>query len=113
MAAYKFISVRLGKDSIAEIEKLCTSPTGILDERFCITVRCTQIPDDFDSGDYSFIWLGSDNNKGMQTRWKQGFKAVGVVKQVKRGRKYNDTSETTIEIIYIFSESINNSPLNF
>lgn len=102
MATYKFISVRLGKDSIAEIDKLCAAPSGVLQERFNITVRCTQIPEGFDTGDYAFIWLGSNNNKGMPTKWKQGFKAVGVVKDVQRGKKYNDTSETNIEIVYTF-----------
>lgn len=107
MATYKFISVRLGKDSIAEIDKLCAAPSGVLQERFNITVRCTQIPEGFDTGDYAFIWLGSDNNKGMPTKWKQGFKAVGVVKDVQRGKKYNDTSETNIEIVYTFLDSVN------
>lgn len=107
MATYKFISVRLGKDSIAEIDKLCAAPSGVLQERFNITVRCTQIPEGFDTGDYAFIWLGSNNNKGMPTKWKQGFKAVGVVKDVQRGKKYNDTSETNIEIVYTFLDSVN------
>ena len=65
------------------------------------------MPDNYGHDDYAFLWLGSDNNKGMPTNWKQGFKAVGRVKNVLRGKNYNDTSETTIEIVYIFRESVN------
>ncbi len=102
-----FITVRLGKDSVADIKKLCDANTGILEEIFLISVKCTQIPDSYGLGDYAFIWLGSDNNKGIQTKWKQGFKAVGIVKDVKRAEKYNEISETKIEIVYVFKESIN------
>ena len=107
METYKFITVRLGKDSVADINRLCEAPIGVLNERFSIDVKCTQIPDNYGVGDYSFIWLGSDNNKGMPTKWKQGFKAVGIVKVVRRGKKYNDVSETTIEIVYVFGEAVN------
>lgn len=107
MVKHKFITIRLGKDSVADINRLCEAPIGILKDRFSIVVRCTQVPDNYGANDYAFIWLGSDNNKGMPTKWKQGFKSVGIVKEVKRGEKYNDVSETTIEIIYVFGQSIN------
>lgn len=107
MVKHKFITIRLGKDSVADINRLCEAPIGILKDRFSIVVRCTQVPDNYGANDYAFIWLGSDNNKGMPTKWKQGFKSVGVVKEVKRGEKYNDVSETTIEIVYVFGQSIN------
>jgi len=102
-----FITVRLGKDSIADINTLCNAPIGIQKTLIQIRVRCTQIPDNFTINEFAFIWLGSDNNKGAQTKWKQGFKAIGTVKQIQRGEKYNDISETTLEIIYIFKDSIN------
>lgn len=107
MVKYKFITIRLGKDSVADINRLCEAPIGILKDRFSIVVRCTQVPDNYGANDYAFIWLGSDNNKGMPTKWKQGFKSVGIVKEVKRGEKYNDVSETTIEIVYVFGQSFN------
>lgn len=107
MVKHKFITIRLGKDSVADINRLCEAPIGILKDRFSIIVRCTQVPDNYGANDYAFIWLGSDNNKGMPTKWKQGFKSVGIVKEVKRGEKYNDVSETTIEIVYVFGQSIN------
>lgn len=107
MAGFNFITVRLGKDSIPDIKQICSSYVGILSEPLTINVKCTQVPENYGHNDYAFLWLGSDNNKGMPTNWKQGFKAVGRVKNVLRGKNYNDTSETTIEIVYIFRESIN------
>lgn len=107
MDAFNFITVRLGKDSINDINLICSSEVGIVSQSFNITVKCTQIPDNYAPNDYAFIWLGSDNNKGAPTKWKQGFKAVGKVTNIKRGANYNDTSETTLEIIYIFRGAIN------
>lgn len=107
MNSYNFITVRLGKDSINDINLICSSEVGILSQNFKITVKCTQIPDSYAPNDYAFIWLGSDNNKGAPTKWKQGFKAVGKVTNIIRGASYNETSETTLEIVYIFRDSIN------
>jgi hypothetical protein len=107
MEAFNFVTVRLGKDSINDIKLICSSGVGIVDQVFNITVKCTQIPDNYAPNDYAFIWLGSDNNKGAPTKWKQGFKAVGKVTNIKRGSSYNDTSETTLDILYIFREAIN------
>lgn len=107
MTPFNFITVRLGKDSIPDIKKICASEVGVLDNTFTINVKCTQVPDNYGDGDYAFLWLGSDNNKGIPTQWKQGFKAVGRVKGVNRGLSYNNTSETTIEIVYVFHEAVN------
>lgn len=107
MATFNFITVRLGKDSIPDIKLICSSQVGIQNATFTINVKCTQVPENYGQGDYAFVWLGSDNNKGIPTDWKQGFKAVGRVNNVIRGNNYNDTSETAIEIVYIFRESVN------
>lgn len=107
MATFNFITIRLGKDSVPDILKIYSSIQGILDNTFTINVKCTQVPDNYNKGDYAFIWLGSDNNKRMPTKWKQGFKAVGRVKGILRGKNYNDTSETEVEIVYIFHDSVN------
>ena len=107
MSSFNFITVRLGKDSLPDIKKISLSEVGVLTKAFTINVKCTQIPDNYKPGDYAFLWLGSDNNKGMPTKWKQGFKAVGRVNSIVRGRSYNDTSETFIEIVYVFHDAIN------
>lgn len=107
MDVVNFITIRLGKDSVNDIKKLCASKYGILHNGIKIDVECTQIPDKFSINDYAFIWLGSDNNKGIPTNWKQGFKAFGIVTHIQRAGKYNDKSITTINVCYIFKESIN------
>lgn len=107
MMNFNFITVRLGKDSIPDIERICLSEFGVLKFFFTINVKCTQIPENYNSGDYAFIWLGSDNNKGMSTKWKQGFKAIGRVASIMRSASYNETSETTIDIVYVFKDAIN------
>lgn len=107
MATFNFITVRLGKDSVPDIQKICLSEVGVLGKTFSINVKCTQVPDNYGDNDYAFLWLESDNNKGIPTQWKQGFKAVGRVRSVIRGKNYNDTSETKIEIVYIFHDSVN------
>lgn len=68
MTNFNFITIRLGKDSIPEIQKLCASDVGVLVSPFTIKVKCTQVPDTYGVGDYAFLWLGSDNNKGMPTQ---------------------------------------------
>ena len=70
-------------------------------------MKISQIPENYNSKDYAFIWLGSDNNKGVPTKWKQGFKAIGRVGSIIRGASYNETSETTIDIVYVFKDAIN------
>ena len=107
MVDINFITVRLGKDSVSDIEMLCSSNVGVLNNPFHISVKCTQVPDNYKKDDYAFIWLGSDNNKGMPTKWKQGFKAVGRVEDIIRGKNYNDTSITNIAILYVFPDSVN------
>ena len=85
MEQFNFITIRLGKDSIPDIQNINSSTTGIQKVPFTIIVKCTQIPENYGKGDYAFLWLGSDNNKGVSTQWKQGFKAVGRVIKVIRG----------------------------
>ncbi|MBR2959411.1 MAG: AAA family ATPase [Bacteroidales bacterium] len=43
----------------------------------------------------------------MPTKWKQGFKAIGRVGTIIRGASYNETSETAINIVYVFNDAIN------
>lgn len=102
-----FATLRLGKTSVEEIRKLDSQTGGIHSPAIEISVVCTQVPADLMPGAYTFIWLGSDNAKGIATSWKQGFKAVGRVTHIDRGEKFNDESTTTLEIEYIFSEAIN------
>lgn len=107
MADFTFATLRLGKTSVEEIKRINSKTGGASTKPFPISVVCTQIPTDLDVGVIVFIWLGSDNSKGMATEWKQGFKAIGRVTSVARGEKYNDESTTEVEVFYVFPNAIN------
>lgn len=107
MADFTFATLRLGKTSVEEIKRINSKTGGASTKPFPISVVCTQIPADLDAGVIVFIWLGSDNSKGMATEWKQGFKAIGRVTSVTRGEKYNDESTTEVEVFYVFPNAIN------
>ena len=47
----------------------------------------------------------------MPTAWKQGFKALGVVRSVERGEKYNDESTTVVDISYIFPDAVSRTDI--
>ena len=99
-----FATLRLGKTSVEDIRLIDAQESGILTSPMTISVVCTQVPADLLPGTYTFLWLGSDNSKGMPTTWKQGFKALGVVRSIDRGEKYNDESTTVVDISYIFTD---------
>ena len=107
MDGFTFATLRLGKTSVEEIKRINSKTGGASTEPFPISVVCTQIPTDLAVGVIVFIWLGSDNSKGMATEWKQGFKAIGRVTSIARGEKYNDESTTEVEIFYVFPNAIN------
>lgn len=67
--------VRLGPTSSALSSELALSKHG--DYPSTIELHCAQVPNDFDVGSFVWIWLGSDNNKGQQTAWAQGIRAIG------------------------------------
>jgi hypothetical protein len=107
MLELKFATLRLGKTSVQDIKKINVLPSGALQTPLIIPVTCTQVPADLQVGTYVFVWFGSDNNKGMPTEWKQGFKVFGVVDRVERGASYNSESTTYIKVAYVFEEAIN------
>lgn len=106
MEDMRFATLRLGKTSVDEIKRMDKSSPGIVATDFSISVKCTQVPPDLNSGTYVFIWLGSDNSKGIQTEWKQGFKSIGAVSSVVRAEKYNDESTILVSIKYIFQNAV-------
>ena len=103
----KFVTIRLGKDSVSDIKAINGLKGGVQKKPLSIDVTCTQIPSDLSAKTIAFIWLGSDNAKGAVTDWKQGFKAVGEITKVKKGAKYKDEATTSLKIVYVFSNSIN------
>ena len=101
----RFAIIRLGKDSVADIRALDAmhaSPAQPL----VVQVECKQVPEEVVAGDYAFICLGSDNNKGVPIEWVRGVRAFGSVISKSGGPSYNDTWFVDVEIKVVLSESV-------
>lgn len=94
----KFASLRLGKTSVEDIRKLVKLSPGIRKDDVIISVKCTQVPQEFEVGTYVFIWLGSDNNKGIPTEWKQGYQAIGKLQHINRGENSMMKAQATYQL---------------
>ena len=101
----RFSIVRLGKSSIPEITRI-NSLVGVQEPNLTITVKCKQVPIEVDNSTYCFLWLGSDNNKGLPTTWAQGLKAIGKITHKSGGPSYNDDWNLTIGIGIVFVSAI-------
>ncbi|MGI6535097.1 MAG: McrB family protein [Eggerthellaceae bacterium] len=106
MSDPKFVTLRLGKDSVQDIKAIDDKEAGIQDPPYELTVICKQVPRKLAAGTYAIVWLGSDNSKGMQTAWKQGIRAIARISNVELGAKHNDDSRISLSIGYIFKTSI-------
>ncbi|WP_180125242.1 McrB family protein [Rhodoferax sp. BLA1] len=105
-----FAIIRLGKDSVADIKKIDAwkkSPTPPV----LIDVSCTQVPSELALGDFAFICLGSDNNKGGAIDWTRGLRALGTVTKKSGGPNYADQWVVGVEIKVILPQSVNQKDL--
>ncbi|MEN6350365.1 MAG: DUF262 domain-containing protein [Syntrophomonas sp.] len=100
-----FVIIRLGKDSVPDIKKI-DSFHGAPETPVNLTVTCTQVPLIVGPGYYVFLYLGSDNSKGISTQWSQGLRALGKIINKRGGTKYADACEIDIEVKAIFPASI-------
>lgn len=107
MSDITFATLRLGKTSVDDIKSLNAQSAGAVTPAMNISVVCTQVPVDLAAGAFVFIWLGSDNSKGIATEWKQGFKALGIITEIEKGEKFSDDSTTHVQILYVFADAIN------
>lgn len=101
-----FATVRLGKDSVADIEQIDVAASGIQAPPYVLQVVCKQVPKTLEEGAIAIVWLGSDNSKGIPTKWKQGIRAVARIVDLQLGENHNDDSRLALPIGYIFRESI-------
>ena len=106
----EFVIIRLGKDSVPDIRRLDSIHTAPA-EPVMLAVRCTQVPSSVRPGSYALLYLGSDNSKGMPTRWKQGLRALGRIVTKTGGKKYADQCQIEVEVKVIFPESISKEDL--
>lgn len=91
-----FALVRVGKDdpdAALELDSIEGS-TGSVE----IVVVCKQVPSSVGEGTTVFVWLGSDNDKGTPTAWKQGVRAVGEVILKEGGESYQDECVLTLNL---------------
>ena len=105
-----FAIVRLGKDSVSDIKALDSlrdSPKAPVS----FNVHCSQVPQELSPGDYVFICLGSDNNKGIPTAWTRGVRALGTVTGKSGGPGYNDQWDVAVEIKVVLPESVTQKDL--
>lgn len=102
---FDFIVVRLGKDSVEDIKKLdSTSDEGF--QPYTLEFTCSQVEKSIDVGYYALIYLGSDNNKGTPTAWKQGARALGKVEKKIGGEEFNSPCQLSINVFSVFRESL-------
>ena len=101
----EFVIIRLGKDSIPDIKQL-DSMRAAPAKPIKLTVTCTQVPLNVGPGFYAFLYLGSDNSKGIPTEWAQGLRALGKIVSKTGGEKYADKCQIGVEVKVIFPESI-------
>lgn len=98
-----FYVVRLGPDSVPAIQALDTPGVQV---PFQFDVVCKQVPQALAAGDFAFIWLGTDNNKGGATKWKQGLRALGTFVSVVGPPGYNEAKTVTISIGHVLPASV-------
>jgi len=102
---FNFIVVRLGKDSVEDINKLDSTAKGIF-QPYTLEFTCSQVEKSIGVGDFALIYLGSDNNKGTPTKWKQGARALGRVVKKTGGEEFNSSCELSINVFSVFHESL-------
>ena len=103
---FEFVIIRLGKDSVPEIKSLDSlhySP----EEPIRFTINCRQVPPSVGVGFYCFLYLGSDNKKGLPTQWSKGLRALGKIVEKKGSPDYGDEKKIGIEVKIVFPESVN------
>ena len=103
--SFDFAVVRLGKDSVDDIEKIDAIKQN-LSKPFTLEFTCSQVEKTIHADTYALIYLGSDNNKGIPTRWKQGIRALGKIIKKDGGEEFNSECTLSIEVFSVLSESL-------
>jgi len=101
----EFAIIRLGKDSVPEI-KVIDNLHGRLQTPLNLSVSCSQVPIDVVAGTFCFLWLGSDNSKGVETDWQKGLRAIGKVVNKSGGPTYKDDWVVDVSVLYVLPYSV-------
>jgi len=102
----EFTIIRLGKDSVPEI-KVLDSLHSFPEEPLKFTIACKQVPPEVKIGCYCFLYLGSDNSKGLPTEWTKGLRALGQIVGKEGGPNYADEKQIDLEVKIVLPESVN------
>lgn len=100
-----FVVVRLGGDSegvIGRLRSVSNNGGGPVEAE----IRCKQVPSNVKGGEYAFVWLGTNNNKGSPTPWVQGMRAFGRIDSVSGGPGYNDEKTVRMSLGTILPDSL-------
>ncbi len=100
-----FIVVRLGKDSVFDIKKLNESNPNNF-EPFSLDFSCKQVEQSIKPGAFVFLYLGSDNNKGVPTEWHQGMRALGRLEDIDGWENFQSLCTLKISVLAVFQESL-------
>ena len=98
-----FVVVRLGKDSVPTIKQFSDGDSA---PPFEFDFKCKQVEETIDVGDYALIYLGSDNNQGIETAWKQGLRGMAKIVSLDRGAGFNEESTFSLKVISVFPKSL-------
>jgi hypothetical protein len=100
-----FIVVRLGKDSIPDIEHINSSSAESFTP-FELDFSCKQVESSIKPGAYVFIYLGSDNNQGAPTKWVQGLRGLGLLKDIEGWESFQSECKLKIDVFSVFDQSL-------
>lgn len=108
-----FVVIRLGKDSVDDIKSL-DSHKGILEENTSLIFKCHQVEqaivDKLTTGAvYCFLYLGSDNSKGIPTSWQKGIRAIGKITSIEGRVSFQSEATIYIDLVSIFPNSFSST----
>lgn len=101
----EYFIIRLGADSENEIRRIDAHRIYYSDS-FVIDVKCKQVPKGVAHGDFAFIWLGTNNNKGGKTPWVQGIRALGRIEAVSGDGGYDAAKTVRVAVGVVLPQSI-------
>ncbi len=106
----EFLVIRLGKDSVSDIKKLDSIKNG-LEQPFSFFFKCKQVEEKIFTSFknnislYCFIYLGSDNNKGIATTWVKGIRAIAKLEALDGWYDFQSECILTLRVLSVFPES--------
>ncbi|MGY0527366.1 DUF262 domain-containing protein [Escherichia coli] len=106
----EFLVIRLGKDSVSDIKNLDSIKNG-LEQPFSFFFKCKQVEEKIFTSFknnislYCFIYLGSDNNKGIATTWVKGIRAIAKLEALDGWYDFQSECILTLRVLSVFPES--------